>query len=711
MRANVLLVAPIVLAVCTRAWSPPVFLGLRGRSANKLSRASFASAFIFPGARSASASSEARMGGTKRKAAQAATCMSAAGIKEFIDGTNAGYEKVHRSFEEQFWGTKMALSDGTVLADGKGPAKYSVDELTRTKMEMEAFLADPAKLKQTREFLKDPELTPAQLKTLKIFERTFGCYIMESEVARDKREESMKLEGTLESARNTMKLGAELEGGFEEMSSVGLRNKMRTSPDEAVRKACYEGLRSIGPFVSSNGFVEVVKARNAMAKALGYVDYYDYKVTQAEGFNKARLFEILDSLEVGTRDIMTKAREQLAAKKGAGALEPWNTGYMMAGDLTKRMDPYFPFEKSVEMWGRSFGKLGISYKGATMDLDLLDRKSKYSNGFCHWPQPAWQKPDGSWQPATTHFTSLADPAAVGSGHTALTTLMHEAGHAAHFANIQQPSPLFAQERAPTSVAYAELQSMFLDSLVGDAAWRGRYARDRDGNALPWALHEEDIESTHPFKVFALRAMLSVPYFEKALYELPDDEVTADKIAALADEVEVKIQGGFSPRPLLSVPHLLSDEASCYYHGYVLAEMAVHQTREHFLATEGFIVDNPKVGPALEKAYWEPGNSAAFLDLVKDLTGKPLSGDPWIKELSETTESLKVSEKKEYDAAVAKPHPAQEDGAGHVDLKMRVRFVDGDAVIADTANAGGDFIKTCSVFEKYVAERFPRKVAA
>jgi hypothetical protein len=26
-----------------------------------------------------------------------------------------------------------------------------------------------------------------------------------------------------------------------------------------------------------------------------------------------------------------------------------NAGYMMAGDLTKRMDPYFPFEKSVEV--------------------------------------------------------------------------------------------------------------------------------------------------------------------------------------------------------------------------------------------------------------------------------------------------------------------------------------------------------------------------
>jgi len=430
-------------------------------------------------------------------------------------------------------------------------------------------------------------------------------------------------------------------------------------------------------------------------------------VSQAEGFNKQRLFEILDTLEAGTRDLMTKARAQLAASKVKEALEPWNTGYMMAGDLTKRMDPYFPFEKSVEMWGRSFSKLGISYKAATMDLDLLDRKNKYSNGFCHWPQPAWKKPDGTWQPATTHFTSLADPSAVGSGHTALTTLMHEAGHAAHFANIQQGSPLFAQERAPTSVAYAELQSMFLDSLVGDAAWRGRYARDRNGEPMPWALHEEDIESTHPYKVNALRAMLAVPYFEKALYELPESELTADKIASLADEVEVKIQGGFSPRPLLSVPHLLSDEASCYYHGYVLAEMAVHQTREYFLEKEGYIVDNPKVGGILEKAYWEPGNSAAFLDLVHQLTGKPLTGDPWVRELSEGVEELKVSERKDYDKAIALPHPANEDGAARVDLNMRVRFVDGDEVIADTASTGDDFIKACGIFEKYVAERFPR----
>jgi len=72
-------------------------------------------------------------------------------------------------------------------------------------------------------------------------------------------------------------------------------------------------------------------------------------------------------------------------------------------------------------------------------------------------------------------------------------------------------------------------------------------------------------------------MLAVPYFEKRLYELPDDQVTAERILQLADDVERDVELGPSPRPLLSVPHPLSDESSAYYHGYVLAEMAVRRS--------------------------------------------------------------------------------------------------------------------------------------
>ena len=421
---------------------------------------------------------------------------------------------------------------------------------------------------------------------------------------------------------------------------------------------------------------------------------------------KVALFKILDTLEQGTRPIMESARKRFAGEKGGTwSLEPWNQSFLMAGDVTRRMDPYFPFEKSVEQWGRSFAAMNISYRGATMDLDLLDRKGKYSNGFCHWPQPAWIRPDGSWQPTTTHFTSLADPSAVGSGYTGLTTLMHEAGHAAHFANIEMPSPLFAQERSPTSVAYAELQSMFLDSLVGDAVWMAKYAISILGNSVPWYLVLYKIKATHPYKVFALRGMLAVPYFEKALYEMPEEDITAESIKALADRVEKDIQGGLSARPLLSVPHILSDEASCYYHGYVLAEMAVHQTRDFFLQRDKYITDNPNVGPTLKEAYWKPGNSEPFLSLVENLTGAPLTGNAWVNVLNKSVEDVLKEEKAKYDSKITECEDST--SSNNINLDMRIRILDGDDVLADTAK-DGSFLATCRKFEGYVQKRYAKK---
>lgn len=79
----------------------------------------------------------------------------------------------------------------------------------------------------------------------------------------------------------------------------------------------------------------------------------------------------------------------------------------------------------MDVWARTFAALGIRYRGAEMNLDLCDRDAKYSNGFCHWPQPAYIRSDGSWVPSKTNFTSLATPSAVGSGKTALVTLLHE----------------------------------------------------------------------------------------------------------------------------------------------------------------------------------------------------------------------------------------------------------------------------------------------
>ena len=77
-----------------------------------------------------------------------------------------------------------------------------------------------------------------------------------------------------------------------------------------------------------------------------------------------------------------------------------------------------------------------------------------------------------------------------------------------------------------------------------------------------------------------------------------------------------------PRPTLSIPHLLSGEASAYYHGYVLAQMAVYQTRDHFLRKYGSLLDEPGIGHVTAATFvlsWSHRgrcrNEAAFAQLA------------------------------------------------------------------------------------------------
>jgi hypothetical protein len=70
---------------------------------------------------------------------------------------------------------------------------------------------------------------------------------------------------------------------------------------------------------------------NTLAPPLPRLCRMHLQVTAAEGFGKARLFEILDDLEEKTRPIMTEAKARLAKEKGESALEPHNIGYALAG--------------------------------------------------------------------------------------------------------------------------------------------------------------------------------------------------------------------------------------------------------------------------------------------------------------------------------------------------------------------------------------------
>jgi len=117
---------------------------------------------------------------------------------------------------------------------------------------LDEFLGDRKMLEKVEEYLQNPTLSDDQRKTLNIFQRTFRCYIIDDPEALSLREQIGEMEATLATQRNLMPLGyTDSSGKSISASSVQLRNIMRTSDHVNIRRSCYEGMRSIGDFVTS----------------------------------------------------------------------------------------------------------------------------------------------------------------------------------------------------------------------------------------------------------------------------------------------------------------------------------------------------------------------------------------------------------------------------------------------------------------------------
>jgi len=434
-------------------------------------------------------------------------------LSALVHDTRATYLALHTAKEDLFWSVKMGLA-----ADKDAASRSFAD----AEIALNAFLQDPARLTSLVEAERGPGGTAAERTELAGWIRLLRCHTLEDANARALSAQIVQAEAELQRARGAMELGFHdpRSGRFERASSNKLALLVANDPDESVRQAAHAGLRSIEPYVLSKGFLEIVKLRNKLGRMLGYEDYYDWKVSVAEGMRKRDVFARLEAFLAATASRTNEELARFAASHGASALEPWNFGFLRSGALAKELDPYFPFAESFSRWGRSFAAMGVKYRGALLTLDLVDRAGKYENGFMHGPGPTYVE-DGAWHPARINFTANAVPAAVGSGLRATETFFHEGGHAAHFANITEGSPCFSIEFAPTSVAYAETQSMFMDSLLSDPDWRRKYALGPDGAPMPFSLVERAIRESQPFRGWDTRRLITVPMGERAIYELPE----------------------------------------------------------------------------------------------------------------------------------------------------------------------------------------------
>lgn len=142
-------------------------------------------------------------------------------------------------------------------------------------------------------------------------------------------------------------------------------------------------------------------------------------------------------------------------------------------------------------------------------------------------------------------------------------------------------------------------------------------------------------------------------------------------------------------------HIYTRENTCAYHGYALAELAVHQARNYFYDTYGNITDNPKVGEEMAK-WWNVGSSIGFEGCVKGLTGKPISADAYVKNISRTIEQTLEDAR----ARIAKLEsiPLNSDP---IDIGATIKIVDGKDLICDNQISFEDM---CEKFKIWIRSK-------
>lgn len=231
---------------------------------------------------------------------------------------NRDYLKVHKTKEDLFWDTYMAVSD-----DHAGFAQ--------AEQAFKAFIADPDRLAEVRAHLAGLDKLPeseekrALQHGLRGWQALFECNIIDNDTARRHMHELIEQESALFAKRREYVMTHVNEQGQREEASLGtLSTNMGTNPDEAARKSSHDALLGLERWVLANGYLDIVRKRNELAQSLGYPNYFDYKVHKNERMSAAQLSAILDDFELRTRDANQRTLDKLVADKGEDALKPYN---------------------------------------------------------------------------------------------------------------------------------------------------------------------------------------------------------------------------------------------------------------------------------------------------------------------------------------------------------------------------------------------------
>ncbi len=475
--------------------------------------------------------------------------------------------------------------------------------------ELRFLFNDPKTYKKLLEWEKESN-DPINGRQLNVLIRAFK----QNQIPKNLLEEMAQKEAALSQSYATFR--PELDG--KKLSENDIRDILKNENNPEKRKKAWEASKLIGQVLAPQ-ILHLVALRNKAAKALGYPDYFQMQLDLQEVESKW-LLKTLDDLSQKSEKAYAAVLDEIEKRQSERFHAPiselgpwaWSDPFCQEDPLdTHELDQLVDGVDIAAASAQFYQKMGIDVKPILSRSDMYERPGKNQHAFC-------MNLDREGDVRTLNN--------VKDSIKWLETVLHELGHAIYELGFDSKLPWLLRE--PPHMIPTEAMAL----IAGRQAYRSSSLAHLIGNQKE-ALRKKADQSLRRRQLIFSRWVLVMTAFESELYRNPEQDLNqlwwhcVQKYQKIAPPKNRQNKFDWATKYHIGL-------APVYYFSYLLGEMFASAIQEALSKETGTMdLNSSKAGAFLQKKLFSPGNRMNWFDLVKHVTGQPLTPDAWIKEFA------------------------------------------------------------------------------
>jgi peptidyl-dipeptidase A len=489
--------------------------------------------------------------------------------------------------------------------------------------ELDRIYSDPATFAELKRLRDSKQVTdPTLARELEVFYFAFLGKQVDPALLAKMNELSTEVEKKFNSYRGNV------DG--KEMSDNEIREVLKTSTDNELRRKAWEASKGVGPVLLSD-LRELVKLRNESAKKLGFENFYVMSLALNEQTEK-QVLDLFDDLDRLTRGPFLAAKAEvdarLAKRYGVAVdeLRPWHYQDPFFQEAPKVYDVDLDaIDSKIDVLATCrdfYAGIGLPIADVIAHSDLYEKPKKNPHAFC------------------TNIDRGSDVRVLGNiqpNDYWLETMLHELGHSTYEKGLGSSLPF--ELRSPSHTLTTEGIAMMFGRLSKNAAWLHAGAGLPDEQAQPIA--GETWKMLRFNELVFSRWCQVMLHFERELYRNPDGDLNKTWWDLVERYQGVKRPEGRDAPDFAAKIHIVS--APVYYHNYMMGALfasQVHRTIARDVLHQDertcIYVGDPRVGRFLTEKVFAPGSLYPWNELTQRATGSPLSPDAFAAQFVQAT---------------------------------------------------------------------------